>query len=374
MIVLLLSPAALSHDTAESRLIDGALGRLASSEVIVCVVSNHPKPAWFDARFADTQVEYLQAPGRQSGQIVRDIAEHLKVTTSDVLVLAVNGDDLQMGTNGRAVVLSAQWVRGNQVGHLGIGVATPHELEQIVALSSGWFGGWWYEGDGDGYRVRALADLSSKGRSETQQEFAGRLTRVVKNGGAKLSALLTVTARSLLSVLSPDDSPLFGVYPSSASDNGDSEILSDFTHRLRTAVTRVHFAERGSPLFIRHKPSIQRHGGGSGDRTDPSNQVNTIHVNPVYRSRLRGRHVIVVDDCVTYGVSFGVAAAMLKAGGATSVTGVALGKFGSCTREYLLKLRGRQFGPVKLVEHSSLEFRERTSPVAQELLRTLLEP
>ena len=42
------------------------------------------------------------------------------------------------------------------------------------------------------------------------------------------------------------------------SANNDSEVLSDFTHRLRTTVSRVRFAERNQPLFIRHAHSIKR--------------------------------------------------------------------------------------------------------------------
>lgn len=41
-----------------------------------------------------------------------------------------------------------------------------------------------------------------------------------------------------------------------------------------------------------------------------------MHLNPFYKDhqRLVGKNVIVVDDCTTYGVSFGVASALLRAG------------------------------------------------------------
>jgi hypothetical protein len=99
--------------------------------------------------------------------------------------------------------------------------------------------------------------------------------------------------------LGADKKLLWGVYPSSNSLNDDHEVLSDFTHRLRTTVPRVRYSERGQPLFVRHKQSIKRSKGGSNDRSDPADQIMTMHINPYYKNRISGRHVIVVDDCTT---------------------------------------------------------------------------
>lgn len=61
---------------------------------------------------------------------------------------------------------------------------------------------------------------------------------------------------------------------------------------------------------------------------------------------MRDAHAIVVDDCTTYGVSFGVAAAFLRAAGAASVTGIALGKFGAQLRSYDIKILTDPYAPV----------------------------
>ena len=126
----------------------------------------------------------------------------------------------------------------------------------------------------------------------------------------------------------------------------DTEVLSDFTHRLRTTVSKVRMAKKGEPLFIRHTASAKRSSGGGGDRTDPTGQITTIHINPEYRGKLDGRHVIVVDDCTTYGVSFAVAAAFLKKAGASKVTGLALGKFGNQLRHYDIEINPDPYAPV----------------------------
>lgn len=266
-----------------------------------------------------------------------------------MLVLAAKDEDVQMGKNGGAVLVAAGWSTAKQVIPLGIRVDDAKQLQEIIDLTTSWSGHWWFSGDAARYSVRALADLSTYGKTMTQQVFAQKLTNTVKNGGSRLNALLAVTSRSLLmDGLGLQEGLVWGVYPSSSSDNDDDEILSDFTHRLRTTVSRVRFSKKGEPLFIRHKPSPKRSAGGGGDRTDPSDQILTIHLNPFYRdsNRLVGKNVIVTDDCTTYGVSFGVAAAFLRKAGAASVTGVALGKFGGKLNYYKIDINSDPYSPV----------------------------
>lgn len=172
-----------------------------------------------------------------------------------------------------------------------------------------------------------------------------------------MNALLAMVARSLLTQGVDSFPKLFwGVFPSSASDNSDSEVLSDFTHRLRTTVSKVRMARKGEPLFVRHKPSTKRSSAGSRtDRLDPTEQIETIHLNPKYRGNLTGRNVIVVDDCTTHGVSFGVAAALLRKAGANSVTCIALGKFGRSLRDYQIDITSDPFQPLNLAKNAVIK-------------------
>lgn len=195
--------------------------------------------------------------------------------------------------------------------------------------------------------LRALMDLSEYGKDADQQIFAGKLKSTVKRGGSRLTALLIVTARSLLIDGARDAEMLFwAVYPSSNSDNDDSEVLSEFTHRLRTTASQVQFARKGQPLFIRHTPSEKRSAKRGGDRTDPTGQITTLHLNPNYKRQIKGRNVIIVDDCTTHGVSFGVATAFLLKAGAASVNGVALGKFGNTLNYFEITISSDPFKPV----------------------------
>lgn len=322
----------------------------------VALISNHTEPDWFETAFSSSKVQFLQVRGRQTGGIVAHNASLHSLNPFDVLVLATKDDDVRMGKNGGAILIAGAWSASPLVRDLGISVQNAQQLQEVVELTAKWSGKWWFAAENPKYCIRALADLSGFGKSNTQQNFAQKLTNTVKNGGSRLNALLAVTARSLLTDgFGAKKDLVWGVYPSSKSVNTDTEVLSDFTHRLRTTVSRVRFCKRGEPLFIRHKPSVKRSTGGGGDRTDPTDQITSIHLNPFYKEkqRLRGANVIVIDDCTTYGVSFGVASAFLRAAGAVSVTGIALGKFGSQLRAYDITILSDPFEPVQLGQFKS---------------------
>ncbi|WP_125117751.1 hypothetical protein [Bordetella trematum] len=316
----------------------------------VALVSNRSEPSWFQQAFSGTQVQFLKAIGRQNGELISQNAQRLSMRPFDVLVLATKAEDVAMGKNGGALLLGAAWSQDRKVQSLGVQIENAADLLRVVQLTKNWSGQWYFAADTPDYCVRALSDLSTKkfGLAAPQQQFAHALTSTVKSGSSKLKALLAVTARSLLMEgITERGQLLFGTYPSSASSNNDTEVLSDFVHRLRTTVSQVRMASRGQPLFIRHMPSSKRSTGG-GNRMDPSEQLRTIHVNPYYRDngRINGKYVVVVDDCTTYGASFGVAAALLRAAGAAGVIGVALGKFGNQAHHFRIKVTGNPFAPL----------------------------
>lgn len=377
MLVLLTSVEAVAPGGVPDPTLVQALLELQASGTPIAIVSNHARPAWL-APLAAGGVHFATVGSRQNGQLIHTIAKNVKGATHDVLVLAATRDDVMMGKNGKAVLVAAPSSTDPAVRGLGIDIPDAKGLKEVIALASGWQGHWWFSVDAVHYRVRALSDLSSKGTQPlTQVEFSRRVTATVKGGGPRLMALLTVTSRSLLRDGVADLSEqMWGVYPSSASTNDDSDTLSDFTHRLRSTTSRVHFAKRGCPLFIRHRASAKRSAPGSTlSRVDPASQVETIHLNPEYRYKIGGRNVFVVDDCTTYGLSFGVAAAFLRKAGASSVTGVALGKFGNQFHQFDITIKSDPFSPVaagNYVCKGANSSPGATNAEAQETLRSII--
>lgn len=376
MLIVFASPDALMQNGKLNLDLVSVLKDASTAQHPVGVVSNHAEPVWFAEAFSGSSVQFVYQPGRQKGAIVADNAKAMGLQPFDSLVLAVNHADIQMGKNGGAIIVAAGWSTDPKVKTLGIQVQSPNQLAEVIALTNGWAGQWWYTGSGRLYEVRALTDLSGYKKPLDQVEFAARLTTTVKQGDARLLSLLTVISRSLLiDGAGTMDNLLWGVYPSSKSTNDDTEVLSGFVHGLRTTVSRVHLCKWGAPLFIRHTPSAKRSAGGSGDRTDPTDQLLTLHVNPAYKAGVKGKNVIVLDDCTTYGVSFGVAAALLRKAGAKSVTGVALGKFGSQLRHYDIDILGDPFQPLTAADLKLNEvavFPGTTNSLTQKVLQSLI--
>lgn len=347
MVFILTSPTAIAPNGTPISAVVNALIKARNTSP-VGVISNHEKPAWFDAVFGESRVQFLQEIARQDGDVIARNTKKFNLNPHDAIVLAGVSEDIMMAKNGGAVIVAAGWCGDEQVAGLGVKVDTPEEFLEVTRLTNAWSGSWWFAGASQSYKVRALADLSSMYVNDDQAAFARKLTETVKSGGVRLKALLTTTARSLQAEgISGTSSLIWGVYPSSGSLNDDTEVLSDFTHRLRTITSRVQMAKRGIPLFIRHKKAIKRSGGRCVDRNDPREQIETIHINPFYRGKIHGRNVIVIDDCVTYGLSFAVAASFLRKAGAASVTGVALGRFGRCLSYHPITILGDPFAPVK---------------------------
>lgn len=376
MLILTTSPAAIMRNGQPAQDIIHAMIRITANGNRVGVISNRQKPAWFDQEFAGSNVVFIPTDARQNGEIIKTIAKNCNVKTHDILVLAVKAEDLRMAKNGRAVLVAAGWSTDPQIKGLGLQINSAQELEELIVLTSGWNGKWWFEGQANNYTIHALVDLSTLHKGITQQIFAQKLTSTVKRGGSSLAALLAVTARSMLiDNVDQTQELLWGVYPSSGNTNRADEVLTDFTHRLRTTTSRVRFAKLGEPLFIRHTASEKRSANRSGDRMNPVDQIMTLHLNPFYRERIRDRNVIVIDDCTTYGVSFGVAAAFLFKAGANSVHGIALGKFGNQLSSYDISINSDPFSPVAVDGFTSADpdrFPGATDSTAQQVLQALI--
>lgn len=347
MSIVLTSPSVVAPNGVVNVDVAQALESLAGAGITVGLISNHARPAWFTTVFPGGTVVFVQRQGRQDGSVIAAVGSKYGIPAHDFIVLGASDDDVQMAKNGGAVLVSAGWVSLSKAAGYGISVPDGPSFAEVVKLVGEWPGSWYFEGTEPCYSVRALADVSGKSVTTAQTAWAKIIVSTVKNGGSRLLALLTVGARSLLKsgIVSPE-SLMFGLYPSSASANDDTEVLSDFTHRLRTVTSRVRFAKKGEPLLVRHQASTKRSRSGVIDRTDPSEQMESLHVNPVYRGKVAGRHVIILDDCTTFGVSFGVASSLLRKAGAAMVSCVALGKFGDQLRYYEIDIDADPFGPI----------------------------
>ena len=358
MSVVLTSPSVIAPGGVVNLSLTGALEGLAKTGAVVAVVSNHSKPGWFQSVFPTQAVQFMHVRGRQGGKVVSNVASKYNVPPHDCIVLGITDTDAKMARDGGAVLLSAAWGAVSRAVDYGIPVSNVNEFLQAVTLVDRCAGAWYFEGSGPWYAVRALADASGRSVSAAQTAWAQKIENTINGGGSRLTALLATGAKSFfMSGIVKPSNLMFGIYPSSRSDNKDREVLGDFLHRLRTATSRVQFAKKGSPLLVRHTAAMKRSQSGTSNRSDPSEQLETVHLNPEYTGKVKGRHVVIMDDCTAYGVSFGVASALLRKAGAASVSCVALGKIGDRLQYLEIAITGNPFRPISSGQYSVLTTR-----------------
>jgi hypothetical protein len=336
------------RDTVRNRFFDGVLPALEKQRRAgheICLISNRPQPPWFSD--CSSILAFQRTSARQNGKIVaelvalnRDCLRH-----SDVVILGASLEDFLMAVNSRSFLLTARWVQALDAKTLkyGVLIENPQALASVVGFLEDKHP-WYFHHQSGFLDVFSLADAGTKYETDLQlKRLATRLQLCLKDGhpayknAFRLHLLSSLYATDLFKA-----ADIWAYYPSSDSANNGQEIMTHFSELARTTFGRRH----GLPLFIRHTPSVKRHFS-SGDRNDPTSQLETVHLNGDFRSKLAARTVVVMDDYLTRGVSFGVSAALLRAAGAAKVVGVSMGKFGNSANVYEIEIGGNVFAPLE---------------------------
>jgi len=113
------------------------------------------------------------------------------------------------------------------------------------------------------------------------------------------------------------------VYPGHAKGS-ENPVLSQYSALLQNILATRYLPD----LLLRHTDTAPSHMT-SGANRNVYHQLSTVHLNPRYKSRIRNKKILVLDDFTTSGNSLDTARLMLLQGGATAVVGQALAKFRS---------------------------------------------
>lgn len=104
------------------------------------------------------------------------------------------------------------------------------------------------------------------------------------------------------------------------------KLLADFVQNS----TKLFKANFVGDLLVRHRPAKKAaYARSSGEDPGFLNQANTLHLNQARKKAVEGKHVLVIDDFCTRGHSFECARHLLLRGGATKVTCVSVGRYGT---------------------------------------------
>jgi hypothetical protein len=324
--------------------------RLASDEgSAVFLISNHQKPAWLtdDLDFFTFQQCGLAEP-RSKGKIIKDLIELNKkngLHSSDVIVLGANNDDLFMAANSQTMLIRCDWVHelGDRIKDYGVPLKKATSIPQLVRYLND-AAPWHFRYESEFTDVYAVTKAGNKDEADTDFiRLIEQLRKCLKDGDpTHHKPFLLHFLSSLYATEVFREVDVWSYYPSSDSANDGSEVMAGFCTHARTIFKK----RTDGPLFIRHKPVGKRHHGNT-DRLDPSDQLDSIHLNPAYERKIKGKVVAVLDDYLTYGVSFGVSAALLKKAGAKKVIAVAMGKYGNVAHLYDIEIKSKSvFAPI----------------------------
>ncbi len=328
-----------------------AVAAITAERHDVVVVSRRPEPTRFHERLPGVTFHSGQTERQRKGYVDKLIeanrASRPYLARPNFLVLGCKNADLQMAKNNDVVLVRAGWVPAeDQIAKYGVALKRPMFLPRAVGLLETKHP-WYFQHRSDRFTVLALTNASTINQPDEIARVAGELRGYLKTGTDLKPGVLLHLLSSVALTEEFKDTGLFGFYPGSNPRNDDGEVIAGFTHIVREEASRVRFAKKGVPLFIRHASVAKRHTLPSGDRTDVRGQLMSVHLNPEYRKKLReGPKVVVLDDYTTYGASFGVAAALLRRAGASAIIAVAMGKFGGCARLFDIEVTGDPFRPL----------------------------
>ena len=352
--VLIFSPAVLWSDDSNDfyKGIPDVLKKLTKQGAYAVIASNHREPDWFK-EIEEERCSWIVVAGRQSGDWIPRLLKanaSMDLLHSELVVLGASEVDMQMATNSKSLLVRCDWADGvEEMKQYGVGWESPETLPDLVKYLDDQVP-WYFESSNAAYKVFALTDAGTYGVDAETEAAANAIRSVLKNGRSDYRNRLVL--HMMASIYKTEifaKAGLFGYYPSSKSTNEGDEVMAGFCR-----FARENFKKRlKEPLFLRHKPAGSRHTQRGGDRENPSAQMESVHLNPFYRGKIMGKIVVVMDDYLTYGVSFGWARTLLLAAGAKSVICIALGRFGNQVREYTIDIgENDPFAPMKAVRHT----------------------
>ena len=326
--------------------IAAALRQAKQTGSLPVLLSSHAKPAWFDQHFEFMQfVQVGFNPPRQSGKVVHRLVEanKNKFAHSDFIVLGASDTDFLMAVNSKTFLIRADWARnlGEKIISYGVPISRPKLILKILP----WLDDeapWYFHYEDDTFDVFALSNAGTMNEPQHREKLAEHLRSCLKDGVTNYAPAFKL---HLISSLCKTElfrgADIWSYFPSSSSSNTRSEVMADFCDLAR----KTFKGRSAKPLLLRHKPAVKRHIA-SGNRIDPTSQLETVCLNPKYGGKIGGRTVVVLDDYLTKGVSFGVADALLKAAGAKSVIAVAMGKFGRSSNVFSIDIESDPFAPL----------------------------
>lgn len=351
--------------------VDGVLDMVAAlgaADLAVAVASNQPGAARKLAAVGitpDLILDQAAVGSRKGTKAWVDTACTRFGIDRHELVWLGDGDlDMRSAVNTKVAYFNAGWSEPDYP--YGINVAEPRLFAAVVGECFAKPADWFVALDavdeaGRPLAIRAMTD--SRGGGDPALE--GQLRHFLKERqDFRLGPFAfgdAVTLHLLGSIYGAglaQETNTWTVYPGSRRASGANPSLAPFVANA----ARLFHTRYVDDLLVRHTDALDsgqtRAGGG---QVGFGNQMNTVHLNPVHRQRIRGKRVVVVDDFETEGNSLECARNLLLQAGAAGVTCVSIGKYRmrgqGLARNVFAPTEGYSWDPYAPTTYAAANFR-----------------
>ena len=361
---------------------NAALDWAKANGLRICVLSTDPMDV--RARCAEygypqpdlhiQQADIRSAKKRGSPDWIDAVAAGLQVLNHELLYVGCTSMDWRTAINSGVLFLHAKWVGPNPETCLVIDSPrdiTTHASQFLMQTPRFSFS---FDDPGRKLALRCLlpagAVLPVNGvNSSFSLQDVFTYHKPIAVGGTRASDLLTYHAISSLYVegMLPTGA-LFCVYPSSKVGKLSEELeqfvkpAASMVHGYYKDDLLVRAAEAPDTSLARWQ--ARRDGRASG--ISIANQVQTVHLGIRYRTKIRGKTVIIFDDFTTTGASLEWARNLFVAAGADRVIALTIGKYSSRYSTYDLR-PGVTIDPFKMSALTVNDFDEVTHSLAENI-------
>ncbi|MBB1195012.1 hypothetical protein DNC80_15205 [Flavobacterium sp. SOK18b] len=317
----------------------------------VVAISNHAQSLSIIPDGIDTLNLSENKGLRRSPKLIEHISARLNIDFEDIIVLGSKDADMILAANARILLLTADYARKNNphdriyTDGYGIGILSVERLQYFFDHYLNIEAPWFFSHSVDkSFTLYGLTNaMTGQMQDNNEIEICDHLRNHLKDGFDKGKSPFRIY--SLLSIYrifkEIKDINYWAYYPSSDGQPNDALISIKDILRKSFGSRSVH------DLLIRHKVSVKRNRLAPGVRSlDGCNsQFDSIHLNPYYDGKIKGRNFCIIDDFSTHGTSSETVRHLLKHAGANRVVFITLGKFKYTYKLYDYTLYGNVYSP-----------------------------
>lgn len=235
----------------------------------------------------------------QRGQLSRKVVKSNK----NIMLVGAVEEDIRIAANNKILLINPSWVENvdEKIQKYGFKLKNFNQIIQcidILRLDNEIF----YDFQVDEKtRLIAVSNANKYYAVKNEAEMIEKYKRTLKYGNEDYRyAVYFHYLTMIIGMEEFNDVYYWMGVPSSTGSNENN--IYDIVKRTRYLLNN----RRSEELFIRHKPGLKSTSMSTEDRIKEGckRHFETIHLNPKYKGKLKGKKICVLDDYFTYGASF----------------------------------------------------------------------